>query len=167
MAVECVLGRAVEGQLVDGAARRAHDRRIGQRPGAQARGEAGIELENRVHQQDRPQGRGAQHHRQYHQLERAAVEAAEELRPALETHGIDEQHEKYRLEHVRYFQADLPDDQPHQQGAGDRTQVKTADVHPSQPYPQGNGQEHRHLGVGTQCVDNEIDHERITPAPVA
>ncbi|MCY1424191.1 hypothetical protein D9M71_399280 [compost metagenome] len=147
MAVECVLGRAVDGQLIDGAASGAHDSRIGQCTGAKARGETGIELEQPVHQEDRRQGGGTEHGRQHHQLERAPVEAAEELRPAFEPHRVNEQHEKDRLEHVGYFQADLPDDQPHQQGTGNRTQVKAAQLDSPQPHAQGNGKEYRNLRV--------------------
>ncbi|MNE63047.1 hypothetical protein D3C80_1583720 [compost metagenome] len=100
-------------------------------------------MEDRVHQQDRAQCRRTQHHRQQHQFQGAAVEAAEKLRPALEPHRVDEQCKEHRFEGLWHLNADLPDQQPHQQGAGHRSEVKAAQLNPTDEHAQGNRQEHR------------------------
>ncbi|MCY1410147.1 hypothetical protein D9M71_255120 [compost metagenome] len=163
MAVELRLGVGIQRKLADGAARGTHDGGVGQRSRAQARGEPGVEVVYGVHQQDGAQRRRAKHHGEQHQLEGAAVQAAEELRPTLETDGIDEQHEEHRFELVRHVEADLADDQPHQQRAGHRAQVKAAQVNPADQHAQGDGQENRNLGIRAQRAQHEVDHRSSSP----
>ncbi|MND92498.1 hypothetical protein D3C80_846570 [compost metagenome] len=95
MAVELRLGRGIDRQLIDRTGGGAHDRRVGERTGTEPGGETGIEVEYRIHQQNRAQRGCAQHYAQHHQLQRTAVETAEELWPTLEADGVDEHHKKY------------------------------------------------------------------------
>ncbi|MNX18198.1 hypothetical protein D3C86_480890 [compost metagenome] len=95
MAIEFGFGGGVDRQLIDRTGGGAHDRRVGQRPGAKAGGEAGVKVEDRIHQQDRAQRRRAQHHRQQHQFQSAAIKAAEKLRATLEADRVDEHHKKH------------------------------------------------------------------------
>ncbi|MNO74030.1 hypothetical protein D3C76_650150 [compost metagenome] len=62
-----------------------------------------------------------------------------------------------------HVQADLADEQAHQQRAGDRTEVEAAQPDPADQHAQRYRQEHRDLRVGAQRAEDEIDHCRSSP----
>ncbi len=82
-----------------------------------------------VHQQYGQQARYTEHNRKHHQFQRAAIEATEEFRAAFKAHGIDEECKENRLQQGRYGNADLPDQQPHQQRTCYRPEMKLAPSH--------------------------------------
>lgn len=158
MTVELGLGHLIQRQLTDGTAGRPHNGRVGQCACAQACGKTGVEFKDNIHQQDRAQCRGTEHHGKQHQLEGPAIEAAEKFRPALEAHGVDEQHKEHRLQDMGHLQPDLANQQPHQQGPRHRAQMEAAQVNPANQHTEGNRQEHGYFGRGTQGMNNEVDH---------
>ncbi|MCY1383516.1 hypothetical protein D9M69_716510 [compost metagenome] len=61
------------------------------------------------------------------------AQRAEELRPALEAHGVDEQREQHGLHAAVDLHADLAHDHRHQQRAGDAAELELAELDLADP----------------------------------
>ena len=67
----------------------------------------------------------------------------EELRAALKSHSVDEQCEEYTLDATIDIDAELPDENAHQQRSGDTTKYEASDLELSNEVTERNGQKER------------------------
>jgi hypothetical protein len=138
------LGRG-EAELGDRIAGRADDGRLREAAGRHARRQALVEPAQLGHDHDGRQAAGRHHRGQDDLLDRLLAERAEELRPALEAHGIDEQREQHRLHAAVDLHAHLAHDHRHQQRARHAAQLELAELDLADPVADRQREKKRHL----------------------
>jgi len=144
------------------APRRADPRRLRHAPRRNARREPFIEAEQLAADEDGGEATGRQEHRHGDLAQRAAVERAEELRPALVADRIDEEREHDAL-HARVdVHAKLADQHRRDERAAHATDLELAEVDLADRIADGERQEERRLRHALEYGMDEI-HQRRSP----